>query len=89
MLKKVGRGLERGVEIRPFHLIFRVDHLVQLLSQFVDFKFRSERQVNADLLFPLFWCFILKSMDLSEFEKSGDALVYSYYRFRILFNMLE
>ena len=55
------------------HLIFLVDNLDQLLSQFVDLKCHPERQVIADLFFPLFWCFILKSMDLSEFEKSGDS----------------
>jgi len=56
--------------MRPNTYISRVDNLVQLLGQFVDFKFRLERQVIADLFFPLFWCFILKSMDLSKFEKN-------------------
>jgi len=36
-----GKGV--GVEIRPFHLIIRVDNLVQFLGQLVDLKFRPER----------------------------------------------
>jgi len=38
------------------HLISRVDNLVQLMGEFVDLKFFPERQVIADLFFPLFWC---------------------------------
>jgi hypothetical protein len=54
------------------HLISRVD-IFQLLGQFVDLKFRPDRQVIADPLSPLFWCFILKSMDLSAFEESRHS----------------
>jgi len=55
------------------HLISWVDNLVQILSQFVDLKFRPERQMIADPLFPLFWCFILKSMHLAKLEKSRNS----------------
>jgi hypothetical protein len=36
------------------HLISRVDNLIQLLGQFVNLKFRPERQVIADLFFLSF-----------------------------------
>jgi hypothetical protein len=55
------------------HIISRVDNLIQLPGQFVDMKFRKERKVISDLFFPLYWCFILKSMDFFEFEERGDS----------------
>lgn len=53
------------------HFIFRVDHLFQLLGQFIDLKFRSERQVIVDLFF-LLWCIILKYDNL--FFRLGKKL---------------